>query len=174
MIGPWATGELEVDAQALGLWLGVDARTVRKLADRDVVVKTATRGRYQLQKSVQNYCATLRRTAAGRAGRAGALDNLAESAALKKATRELVELKRDAIARKLISIEEITDAWQAIVRTVRGLTLSIPARCEEEMPHLRFEDFAKFRSIVRAVLTEAAQITPDQPPIPEGPDASLA
>jgi hypothetical protein len=48
------------------------------------------------------------------------------------------------------------------------MLLSIPARCQEEMPHSRFEDFEKFR---RAVLTEAATIMPDNPPLRDGPDA---
>ena len=58
------------------------------------------------------------------------------------------------MARKLISLEEIGDAWAEIIRSVRQLVLSIPARCQEEMPHLRFEDFEKFSSIVREALTK--------------------
>jgi phage terminase Nu1 subunit (DNA packaging protein) len=75
--------------------------------------------------------------------------------------------------RKLIPIEDVVDAWGAIVRNVRQMMMAIPARCQEEMPYLRFEDFEKFRSIVRAVLTEAAQIMPEQVPIPDGPDATM-
>ena len=164
-------GDQEVDAETLGLWLGVGARNIRKLADRDVVVKTQKRGRYHLKKSILNYCAMLRKSSLARAGREGGLDNVTEGAALKRATRELVELRRDAIAKKLIPIEDVVDAWGAIIRNVRALVLSIPARCREEMPHLRFEDFEKFRSIVRAVLTEAATIMPNNPPLPDGPDA---
>jgi phage terminase Nu1 subunit (DNA packaging protein) len=174
MIGPLETGDVEVDAQALGLWLGIDARTIRKLADRDVVVKTQTRGRYHLKQSILNYCAMLRKSSLARAGREGGLNNVAEAAALKKATRELVEIRRDAILKKLIPIEDIRDAWGTIVRNVRAMVLSIPGRCREEMPHLSFEDFEKFRSIVRAVLTEAAGVMPDQAPIPDGPDATIA
>jgi phage terminase Nu1 subunit (DNA packaging protein) len=84
----------------------------------------------------------------------------AEAAALKRATRELVELRRDALARKLISREDITDAWGAIVRTIRAMVLSIPGRCQVALPHLKFEDFETFRTVVRAVLTEAATIMP--------------
>ncbi len=173
-IEPLAKGDHEVDAETLGLWLGVGARNIRKLADRDVVVRTQRRGRYHLKKSILNYCAMLRKSSLARAGREGGLDNVAEGAALKRATRELVELRRDAIAKKLIPIEDVVDAWGAIVRNVRQMMLSIPARCQEEMPNLRFEDFEKFRSIVRAVLTEAANVMPDQAPIPDGPDVPTA
>ncbi len=79
---------------------------------------------------------------------------------MKRATRELVELRRDALLRKLISIEELTDAWGEIVRSVRQLAVSIPARCQEAMPHLRFEDFETFRKIVREVLTEPRRSRP--------------
>lgn len=71
-----------------------------------------------------------------------------------------MELRRDALLRKLISIEELTDAWGEIVRSVRQLAVSIPARCQEAMPHLRFEDFETFRKIVREVLTEPRRSRP--------------
>ena len=95
----------------------------------------------------------------------------AESTALKKATRELVEIRRDALARKLISIEDLKEGWGKIIRIVRGLVMAIPARCQAEMPHLKLEDFEKFRSIVRDVLTEASQVMPNDPPLPYGQDA---
>lgn len=68
-------------------------------------------------------------------------------------------------------MDDLAEAWGVIVSTIKAMVLSIPARCQEEMPHLRFEDFEKFRSIVRAVLTEAATIMPDNPPLPDGPDS---
>jgi phage terminase Nu1 subunit (DNA packaging protein) len=165
----------EVDATTLGEFLGITAHAVRILATKEIAIRSG-RDRFLLKPSVKNYCGSLRALAKVRSGVGDDSQSRlnAEAAALKRATRELVEIRRDAIAKKLIPIEDVVDAWGAIIRNVRGLVLSIPARCREEMPHLHFEDFEKFRSIVRAVLTEAAQIMPNQAPILDGPDATIA
>ena len=165
----------EVDATTLGEFLGITAYAVRLLVTKEIAIRVG-RDRFLLKPSVKNYCGSLRALAKVRSGVGDDSQSRlnAEAIALKKATRELVEIRRDAIARKLIPIEDIHDAWGAVVRNVRQMMLAIPARCQEEMPHLRFEDFEKFRSIVRAVLTEVAQIMPEQAPIPDGPDASIA
>jgi phage terminase Nu1 subunit (DNA packaging protein) len=167
--------ELEVDAAMLGEFFGITAHAVRILATKEIAIRSG-RDRFLLQPSVKNYCGSLRELAKVRSGVGDDSQTRlnTEAAALKKATRELVEIRRDAILKKLIPIEDIRDAWGTIVRNVRAMVLSIPGRCREEMPHLSFEDFEKFRSIVRAVLTEAAGVMPDEAPIPDGPDATIA
>ena len=168
----------EVDGETLANWLGLRPRAVRLLAHNNHVVKSRDgRNRYSLKDSIKKYCEMLRYRAGIRASDddpESQLDNIAESAALKKATRELIEIKRDAIARKLISLEEITDAWSEIVRNIRQIALTIPARCQEVMPHMQFEDFETFRTVVRDALNEAGELMPDEPPIPGGPDATIA
>jgi hypothetical protein len=42
------------------------------------------------------------------------------------------------------------------------------------MPHLGLNDFEQFREVVREVMAEAAELTPEKPPIPDGPDATKA
>jgi phage terminase Nu1 subunit (DNA packaging protein) len=125
----------EVDGETLAIWLGLRPRAVRLLAHNNHVVKSRDgRNRYSLKDSIKKYCEMLRYRAGIRASDddpESRLDNIAETAALKKATRELIEIKRDAIARKLISIEELEEVWGEIVRTVRQLAVSIPARCQE-------------------------------------------
>ena len=166
----------EVDGETLAMWLGLQPRAVRLLAHNNHVVKSRdARNRYSLKDSIKKYCEMLRYRAGIRASDddpESRLDNIAETAALKKATRELIEIKRDALAKKLISIEELTDAWSEIVRQVRQLGVSITARFQERAPHLKSEDFGILREIVREVMNEAAEVTPEEPPIPRPLDAS--
>ena len=167
---------VEIDGPGLAEWLGLSARAVSALAANDRVMRLAD-GRFRLKDSVRGYCGFIRqRTGVSRSDADGTdasrQDNFAEGAALKKATRELAELKRDAISRKLISIEEITDCWGELVRNVRQLGAAIPERCREQMPHLTHDDFEKFRAIVRQTFAEAAEMVPaDKPLIPGGGEA---
>jgi phage terminase Nu1 subunit (DNA packaging protein) len=167
-----ASTEQEVDAATLGEFLGITAHAVRILATKEIAIRSG-RDRFLLHPSIKNYCGSLRELAKVRSGVGD--DSQArlntEAAALKRATRELVELRRDTLARKLISREDITDAWGAIIRTIRAMVLAIPARCQEKMPHWSFEDIESIRSIVRAILTEASTIMPNNPPLPDEPDA---
>jgi phage terminase Nu1 subunit (DNA packaging protein) len=167
--------EPEVDATTLGEFLGITAHAVRLLATKEIAIRSG-RDRFLLQPSVKNYCGSLRELAKVRSGVGDDSQSRlnAEAAALKKATRELIEIRRDALARKLIGLEDLREVWSAILRNVRGLALSIPARCQEQMPHLKFEDFETFRAVVRDALTEAAAIAPDMPPLPDGPDSNIA
>jgi phage terminase Nu1 subunit (DNA packaging protein) len=158
---PWKT---------LAILLDLEERTIQHYAQEGVFVK-AGRNQYLLAPSVRNYVRRLREIAAGRQG--NELNAVDENARLKIVQRKNYELKNAALEGSLISIAEMSDAWSAIVRVIKAMVLSIPARCQEQMPHLRFEDFEKFRLIVRAVLTEASKIMPDEPPIPGGPDATI-
>jgi hypothetical protein len=103
--------EQEVDAATLGEFFGITAHAVRILATKEIAIRSG-RDRFLLQPSVKNYCGSLRELAKVRSGVGDDSQTRlnTEAAALKRATRELVELRRDAIARKLISIEDITDA----------------------------------------------------------------
>jgi phage terminase Nu1 subunit (DNA packaging protein) len=147
--------------QTLGALLELDERMIRHYAQEGVFVKTG-RGRYVLAPSVRNYVRKLREIAAGRQG--DQLNAVDENARLKIVQRRNLELKNAALEGTLVSVADLIDAWGAIVRTIKAMVLSIPARCQEEMPYLRFEDFEKFRLIVRAVLTEASEIMPDRFP----------
>ena len=164
--------ELEVDAKMLGEFFGITAHAVRILATKEIAIRSG-RDRFLLKPSVKNYCGSLRELAKVRSGVGDDSQTRlnTEAAALKKATRELVELRRDALAQKLISIEDVMKAWSRIIRTIRAMVLSIPGRCQVALPHLKFEDFETFRAVVRAVLTDAATIMPDSAPLPDGPNA---
>jgi phage terminase Nu1 subunit (DNA packaging protein) len=163
-----ASTEQEVDAATLGEFFGITAHAVRILATKEIAIRSG-RDRFLLKPSVKNYCRSLRELAKVRSGVGddGQTRLNTEAAALKRATRELVELRRDALARKVISLEDLKDAWGRIIRTIRAMVLSIPGRCQVALPHLNFQDFETVRAVIREVLTEAAAIAPDTPPLPD-------
>jgi hypothetical protein len=107
-----------MDAATLGEFLGITAHAIRVMAAKEIAIRSG-RDRFLLKPSVKNYCRSLRELAKVRSGVGDDSQTRlnTEAAALKRATRELVELRRDTLARKLISREDITDAWGAIVRT---------------------------------------------------------
>ena len=53
-----------VSAEELAVWLGLNERQVRKLAERQIIERDG-RGRYRLQQSVQAATVHLREIAAG-------------------------------------------------------------------------------------------------------------
>src|ERR1700730_10757591 len=155
-----------ITGQSLAALLDLETQSITKLTHSGIIVGSGVRGRYLLAPSVRNYVRHLREIAAGRQG--NELNAVDENARLKIVQRKNYELKNAALEGALVPMDDLTEAWGVIVGTIKAMVLSIPARCQEEMPHLRFEDFEKFRSIVRTVLTEAATIMPDNPPLPDG------
>jgi phage terminase Nu1 subunit (DNA packaging protein) len=155
----------------LAVLLDMEERTIRKYEQEGIFVKVG-RGQYLLAPSVRNYVRRLREIAAGRRG--NELNAVDENARLKIAMRKNYELKNAALEGRLISIAEMTDAWSAIVRTIKAMVLSIPARCQEKLPHLPFEDVETIRKVAHKVLAETSRMMPNEPPIPDGPDATIA
>jgi hypothetical protein len=47
------------------------------------------------------------------------------------------------------------------------MILSLPARCQEKMPHLPFEDVETFRKVAHKMLTETSKMLPEEPPVPD-------
>jgi phage terminase Nu1 subunit (DNA packaging protein) len=150
--------------QTLAALLELDERMIRQYAQEGVFVRAA-RGRYMLAPSVQNYVRKLREIAAGRQG--NELNAVDENARLKIVQRKNYELKNAALEGSLISLPEISDAWGAIVRTIKGMVLTLPARCQESMPHLKFEDVESIRKVAHKLLTETSKMLPDEPPVPD-------
>jgi terminase small subunit / prophage DNA-packing protein len=150
--------------QTLGALLELDERMILQYAQEGVFVRAA-RGRYMLAPSVQNYVRKLREIAAGRQG--DQLNAVDENARLKIVQRKNYELKNAVLEGALVSMEDITDAWGAIVRSIKAMVLSIPARCHEKLPHLKGDDIETIRKVVHKVLTETSKALPDQAPVPQ-------
>jgi terminase small subunit / prophage DNA-packing protein len=154
-----------VTGQSLAGLLDLDMESVRKLSHAGIVVGSGVRGRYLLAPSVRNYVRHLREIAAGRQG--NEFNAVDENARLKIVQRKNYELKNAALEGALISMDDLTEAWGAIVGTIKAMVLSIPARCQEKLPHLPLGDVEAIRRVARKVLLETSSVVPAQPPMPQ-------
>jgi phage terminase Nu1 subunit (DNA packaging protein) len=150
--------------QTLAGLLELDERTIRGLAQEGVFVK-AGRNNYVLAQSVRNYVRKLREIAAGRQG--DQLNAVDENARLKIVQRKNYELKNAALEGSLIPMDDILEAWGSITRTIKTMVLSFPARCQEKLPHLKYQDVEAIHKVVHKLLTEMSKMLPDKAPIPQ-------
>ena len=154
-----------VTGQSLAALLDIDVRSIQELARSGIVVGSGVRGRYLLAPSVRNYVRHLREIAAGRQG--SELNAVDENARLKIVQRKNYELKNAALEGALVSMDDLTEAWGVIVGTIKAMVLSIPARCQEKLPHLSLGDVEVIRKVARKVLSETSSMLPEQPPVPQ-------
>jgi phage terminase Nu1 subunit (DNA packaging protein) len=154
-----------VTGQSLAGLLDLDVRSIQQLAHSGIVVGSGVRGRYLLAPSVRNYVRHLREIAAGRQG--SELNAVDENARLKIVQRKNYELKNAALERSLVSMHDVTEAWGIIVRAIKAMVLSFPARCHEKLPHLKGDDVETIRKVAHKVLTETSKMLPGQAPMPQ-------
>jgi phage terminase Nu1 subunit (DNA packaging protein) len=152
-----------VPAKTLATLLDMGEEEVVKIAAKGIFVKSG-RGQYLLAPSVRNYVRNLREVAAGRQGEE--LNAVDENARLKIVMRRNYELKNAALEGSMMSTDEVVDAWSSIVRTIKGMMLSIPSRIQEKLPHLPFDDVEAIRKVAHKALAETSKVTPEAPPIP--------
>jgi phage terminase Nu1 subunit (DNA packaging protein) len=95
-------------------------------------VRAKRRAHFALGESVKTYVACLRRQAAGYLSADGKFDVTAESARLKRAQRELLELSIAKDRGKLIQTAFAVELLQELVRNVRDAILSFPRRASAD------------------------------------------
>ena len=154
-----------ITGQSLAGLLDLDMQSITKLSHAGIVIRSGVRGRYLLAPSVRNYVRHLREIAAGRQG--NELNAVDENARLKIVQRKNYELKNAALEGALVSMDDLTEAWGVIVGAIKALVLSIPARCQEKLPHLPLGDVDAIRKVARKVLLETSSMLPDQPAVPQ-------
>ena len=140
-----------IAAAALADLLGVNTRSIRDLAKRDIVVRAGAD--YVLGESVRRYCAHLRKLATGRGGEAAITSATAERGRLARAQAEHIEMKNARQRGALVECEAVEREWTGILSTVRAGMLAVPSRCAARLPHLSAHDAAEIDAEVRAVLT---------------------
>src|SRR3981081_3557589 len=148
-----------VTGQSLAGLLDLDMESIRKLSHAGIVVGSGVRGRYLLAPSVRNYVRHLREIAAGRQG--NELNAIDEKAVLKTVQRKNYELKNAALEGSLVSMDDVTEAWGIIVRAIKAMVLSFPARYHEKLPHLKGDDIEMIRKVAHKVLAETSKMLPD-------------
>lgn len=124
-----------VSDAVLADWIGVSARHVRELAERELVVKVG-RNRFDLKASVARYAGNLRATAAGRSAE-GDIDLVTERALLARQQRIGQEMKNEVTRGSLVSIDMVLGATAAQARRVRNKLLSIPSKVASRAAALR-------------------------------------
>src|ERR1700704_6233754 len=155
-----------VAAKTLSWILGLNISEVHELAKDGRLVKVVgSNSEFFFETSVRNYVRHLREIAAGRQG--NELNAVDENARLKIVQRKNYELKNAALEGTLVPMEDITEAWGLIVRAIKAMVLSFPARCHEKLPHLKSDDVETIRKVAHKVLTETSRMLPAEAPMPQ-------
>lgn len=134
---------------------GRDAYQVNKWANTGQVVRVK-RGTYDIPESIKKIIATLGEQAAGRMGQDGSTDAVRANAQFKDSQRKLNELKAAQIEGRMIAIEDVEEAWGALVTSTQELILTIPGRIRFDLPHLTGADQQVIDRTVRDMLEETA------------------
>lgn len=124
-----------VSDQVLATWLGVTPRTVRELAERDIIERVG-RNKYDLRASVTAYAANLRAVAAGRSAE-GDIDLPTERALLARQQRIGQEMKNDLVRGDVVLIDVVMGATIAQYAKVRNKLLALPAKVAQQAAALR-------------------------------------
>jgi phage terminase Nu1 subunit (DNA packaging protein) len=104
------------------------ATMLDKLAREGLAIRAAQPGYFRLFETIEVYVPHLRQVAARYKSHDGLHDVAAESAQLKAAQRRLTELKIAKEQGDLISASELLELWGDLVKDVRSMMLSMPAR----------------------------------------------
>lgn len=144
-----------VDGETFAKLVKVHPRTVRDLAQREIVVKVAT-DRYDLAASLQAYATHLREMAAGRGDEHQQLQLTAERARLAKEQADAQALKNAALRRDLVPASEVELAWAETLRQLRSKILALPSRLRQSLAHLAPADIVAIDGELRRTLEELA------------------
>ena len=113
-------------------------------AHAGIVVRAARKGWFKLGPSITGLVEHQRLVAAKHSSRDGKHDLVKESARLKRAQRELIELRNAQERGELISAQEVLGIFQDLVHHVRGAILCFPKRARAELPHLIYTEVLDF------------------------------
>lgn len=131
--------------------IGADQRTVRNLADRDILIR-AGRNAFDVKASLPRYCKHLRDAASGR------LDDTAAAARtrLANARAEVAEAEAGKKAGRLVDVSEFDRRWGDECKTIMAAIISAPTSISIRLPHLTKHEFAEIDTVLRDKLTELA------------------
>jgi phage terminase Nu1 subunit (DNA packaging protein) len=142
-----------------------DVQMVDHYAKHGHIIKAAQPGFVKTWESLPLLYKHLRSVAAGHASKDGKHDVAAESAQLKATQRRLTELKIAQMEGDLISATEVLEIWSDLVKDVRTVVLSIPARVQGELPHMVASEVELLKKLSRTMLAELKALG-DKPPMP--------
>jgi phage terminase Nu1 subunit (DNA packaging protein) len=137
-----------VSGARLAELLGLNERTVRKLADDGILVRVG-RGLYDQDASILRYVTHLRDVSARRANSSEAASSHAR---YKLAQAELAELDLAQTRGEVLDRDEVQDTWHALLLAVRQTLLRLPNQLAFEVPSLSAHDRSRFAETCRNAL----------------------
>src|SRR3712207_1212601 len=127
------------------------------------VVRADRKGFFKLAASITRMAEHQRSVAAKHSSQDGKHDVAAESAQLKAAQRRLTELKIAKEQGDLISTSELLEIWGDLIKDVRAMMLSMPARVQGELPHLVASEVETLKRLSREMLGELKALGGEAP-----------
>jgi len=161
-----------VGAGELAGWLGVSSQSIAAFANDGKVVRIS-RGKYDLQASVQTYTRHLREVAAMRGGEAQILDLNQERARLAREQADGQELKNRQLRKELVLAADVEREWSDILRGVRAGILAVTSRVRAAVG-LTPEQAIEIDAELRRVLTELGNDQDNEGGGAEGADTAAA
>lgn len=80
----------------------------------------------------------------------------AEKTRLARAQADAAEVRNLMLRAELLKAGDVEKEWSAMLRTVRAGLLAIPARLQQQLPHISAADIAVFDAELRAALEQLA------------------
>lgn len=107
------------------LILGISKSEVKRLVDESIIKKDL-RGTYDLLHSIKGYIGYLQVRSGGTKGVSA--DYHEERSRLTKAQADKAELEAAVMAGKLVEVEQLTQAWEGMLSSMRAKLLAIPSK----------------------------------------------
>ena len=150
-MGSVVEGKPPVTAPVLARWLGVSETVVRELARKGIAVR-AGRGKYELEQSVRNVLADMRRTISHRGDDQSLESVRTERIRLTRAQAAAQEIKNQTLSDSLLEASAVEREWSDVLRGVRAGMLSVPSRLGVRLPHLSQSEVMVIDGEIRDVL----------------------
>lgn len=152
-----------VNSITLGNILGITDRRVRALVDEGVI-NSISRGKYEMIKSVQQYCNFLRQKTEVDSNKKGAkIDYDTEHALHEKVKREKAELQLKVMKGELHRSEDVESIMVDMITKTKTKLLGIPSKAA--VPVMGHTDMNKVEDIltklINKALSELAEYNPE-------------
>jgi len=134
--------------------IGVNPRTVRDLAARDLLVKIG-RNKFDPRASLPRYCQHLRDAMTGRPATSEELR--AEKIRLTAAQADMAEMAKAERADLMVSVKEFEDRWGHEVTALRQGLLGLANKISVACPHLTKHEVLTVDGVIRETMERVAE-----------------
>ncbi len=143
----------QLTTDELSVLLGVSAQTIRELARRGVIAKSAGRT-FPTEETVRRYLAHLRGVAHERGGEAAIAAGAAARARLATIRADREEFALEVEREQWLDLDDVIANWDSALRTLRAGVLTIPTRVASRVPGLTRDMVYEMDQEIREILTE--------------------